>query len=73
MLAAGGALGEEGAAAGEAGLGTAGPAPADLGGALGVGAGAEETLGTAGAGGTVTGLAGVAPPAAPGGELGAFG
>ena len=69
MLAAGGALG----AAGEAGLDTAGLAPAGLGGPLGVGAGAEEMLGTAGAGGTVAGLAGVAPPAAPGGELGAFG
>jgi len=44
-----------------------------LGGALGVGPAAGEILGTAGAGGTVGGLAGGASLPAAGGELGAFG
>ena len=50
-----------------------GLALAGLGGALGVGPGAAEMLGTAGAGGTVIGLAGGAPLGAPGGGLGALG
>jgi hypothetical protein len=46
-----------------------------LGGALGLalGDGVDEIFGTAGAGGTVTGLAGAALLGAPGGELGALG
>lgn len=73
-IVAGGELGTEGVrgAVGLA-LGAAGLRLAGLGGVLGIGAGAEEIRGTAGAGGTVTGLGAVVALAVPGAELGALG
>jgi hypothetical protein len=69
--AKGGALAPGGRAGGE--LVAGGFTLVGLGGALGMGPGAVEMLGTAGAGGTVGGLAGGATRVPPNGEVGAFG